>query len=172
MGQKSVVKSNPVVVMGRVGAPYGVKGWVHVQSYTQPPRNLMEYPRWLLVEGDDYRVVKPSVRWQGDHCVAKWENCETREAAAAYTNLTIGVLRSELPPLTEDDHYWADLIGLWVVTEEGHILGEVEYLFETGANDVMSVKGKKEHLIPYSKEYIVSIDLDAGLMKVRWDPEF
>jgi 16S rRNA processing protein RimM len=52
-------------------------------------------------------------------------------------------------------------------------LGRVDHLFETGANDVLVVLGERERLIPYVwGEVIRSVDLDAGLLVVDWDPDF
>ncbi|MEE9142996.1 MAG: ribosome maturation factor RimM, partial [Gammaproteobacteria bacterium] len=47
-------------------------------------------------------------------------------------------------------------------------------LMETGANDVLVVKGDdRERLVPFIRDQIVrTIDLDAGTMEVDWDPEF
>ena len=36
------------VVLGRIGAPFGVQGWVKVQSYTDPPEGIVRYARWEL----------------------------------------------------------------------------------------------------------------------------
>lgn len=84
------------------------------------------------------------------------------------------MLRSELPPLEEGEFYWTDLEGLRVETVSGKPLGVVDYLFATGANDVMVVKdGKRERLIPFVRERVVTrVDLDAGVVVVDWDPEF
>ena len=61
-----------------------------------------------------------------------------------------------------------------MVTESGEELGKVKELFATGANDVLVVSSdEKEHLIPYvDEEFIIQVDLDAGKIVVRWDPEF
>ena len=66
-----------------------------------------------------------------------------------------------------------DLEGLRVLNREGIELGTVSYLFETGANDVMVVKGDREHLIPYVPEqFIVEVDFDKGEVLVDWDADF
>ncbi len=38
--------------LGRIGAPFGVKGWLHVDSYTDPPEALLEYREWALRLGE------------------------------------------------------------------------------------------------------------------------
>jgi len=50
----------------------------------------------------------------------------------------------QLPQAAKDEYYWSDLIGLNVETNLGVQLGVVESLLETGANDVVIVKGERE----------------------------
>jgi 16S rRNA processing protein RimM len=60
-----------------------------------------------------------------------------------------------------------------VVNTQGVELGRVDHLLETGANDVLVVKGERERLIPYTPgEAVVKVDLPAGLLTVEWDPDF
>jgi 16S rRNA processing protein RimM len=60
-----------------------------------------------------------------------------------------------------------------VVTTEGVLLGRIDHLFETGANDVMVVKGDRQRLIPYLWEQVVqAVNLEDRRMVVDWDPEF
>jgi 16S rRNA processing protein RimM len=71
------------------------------------------------------------------------------------------------------EFYWADLIGLRVITVGGVDLGRIAQLFETGANDVIVVQGDRERLIPYIWQQVVrDVDLAAGEMRVDWDPDF
>jgi len=173
MGQKSRLN---VVVLGCIGAPFGIEGWVHLHSYADPPENIVSYKQWQVRGGEDQpwrpiAVIK--ARAHGKRFVALLEGCTDRDQAQRYTNAQVGVYREELPELSEG-HYWADLIGLKVINEQGIGLGIVDSLFETGANDVLVVKdGEKEHLIPYVPEqYIISVDQDTQTVKVHWDPEF
>ncbi len=164
-----------LIILGRIGAPFGIKGWVHVQSFSEDPESLLDYPIWQLSLREGFKAYKLlEGKKHGKGLIALLSSCSTRDDAALITNAEIGIERSLLPELRADEHYWADLIGLEVVTEKDEILGQVDSLFETGANDVLVVKNeKREHLIPYvPKEYILEIDLVKKKMRVRWDPEF
>lgn len=161
------------VIVGRIAGVYGVKGWVRIYSYTQPLDNILDYTPWQLYIAPDWRVVKPlDGRIHGKGVVALLEGCPDRDAAAALIGCDIAVDRAQLPEAGEDEIYWADLIGLKVVNLEGVELGLVDHLFETGANDVLVVKGERERLLPYIDAVVLSVDLAAGLMRVDWDPEF
>ena len=81
--------------------------------------------------------------------------------------------RSALPAAGEDEYYWSDLTGCRVRTTEGVELGVVERLFATGSNDVMVVQGEgRERLIPFTSAAVPSVDLDARVLVVDWDPDF
>ena len=85
----------------------------------------------------------------------------------------IRIDRSQLPPPKKGEVYWVDLEGLKVRTTEGQLLGTVDHLFATPANDVLVVKGDRERLIPYVMDtFVKSVDLEGGEMVVDWDPEF
>jgi 16S rRNA processing protein RimM len=163
------------IILGRIGAPFGVRGWVHVHSFTEPEENILNYSHWHLNLRGQWRAVEVlEIRPHGKHFIALLAGYEEREKVATLTQTEFGVPRSELPALEPGEYYWADLIGLKVVTETGVALGTISQVFETGSNDVLVVKGEeREHLIPYIPEdYILEVNLEAGVMRVSWDPEF
>ena len=108
----------------------------------------------------------------GKGIIAKLAGIDDRDVAATLINIDIAIPRDQLPELGENEFYWTDLEGIMVITIEGVELGKLDYLFETGANDVMVVKGERQRLLPYIDQVVKRVDLDAGIMEVDWDPEF
>jgi 16S rRNA processing protein RimM len=163
------------VIVGRVGAPFGVKGQVHVHSFTEPQENLIQFSEWYLnLRGAWQRMEVQSARVHGKSFVVTLEGCTDRDAAALLTHADIGIAREDLPVLPPDEYYWTELEGLEVYTDTGQCLGLIENLFETGSNDVIVVHNEQneEYLIPYIDEVVLSIDLPQNRMIVHWDPEF
>ena len=162
------------VVLGRVVGLYGVRGWVKVYSHTDPPESILGYSPWHLQLDNEWRMVNVlDARRQGKGLTALLEGWDDRDAARRLLGANIAVARSQLPDLAPDDYYWADLIGLRVVTRAGVELGRVESLMETGSNDVLVVKDDREHLIPFLLgDVILEVDLPGGLIRVDWDPDF
>lgn len=168
------------MVLGRIGAPFGVRGWVRVQSHTDPVENLLDYPVWHLErsgEWQPYRLHQGQQSGGGlsvQLCGPDGKLIEDRDQAAALAQSAVAVGRDELPALPPGEFYWADLIGLDVVTVDGMALGKVDSLMQTGANDVLVVRdGKRERLIPYVREQVVTqVDIPGGRLLVDWDPEF
>jgi 16S rRNA processing protein RimM len=164
-----------LVTLGRISGLYGVRGWVKVHSDTDPRDNIVGYAPWYLDRGRGWEVHElDGGRAHGKTVVAKLAGCEDRDAAAEWIGATIAVPRDQLDDqLDEGEFYWTDLEGLEVVTTEGVALGRIDHLFETGANDVMVVRGERERLLPYLWEQVVKeVDLDNRRMVVDWDPEF
>ena len=161
--------------LGRIGGPYGIKGWVHVQSYTSPLEKLLKYREWTLAtayqsvaEGTLYKVAES--RPQGDGLVARFEGIEDRDRAAKLQGLIIHVSRSVLPKLRQKEYYQADLIGFGVTNLEDVQLGKVSHFVETPGGDVMIVRSAagQEHWVPARKQYLAKVDLEAQQMTVDW----
>jgi 16S rRNA processing protein RimM len=163
-----------MVVMGRVTAPFGVKGWFKVYALTAQPGSLCEYPVWWLRSGGEWREMRvAAAKVQGKTLVAQLAGIENREDAAALKGFEIGVPREQLPAAASDEFYWADLIGLRVVNTQQHELGRVARIVETGANDVLVVADDAgEILIPFIAGAIREVDIAAGVIAVDWGRDY
>ena len=133
---------------------------------------VLQYQPWLL--GEDKKPVKiVDGRKQGKGLAVLLPGSESREQAATQVGTQIFVRRDQLPATDKDEYYWSDLEGLEVKTTKGELLGRVEKLMETGANDVLVIRGNREHLVPFIQgQYVTRVDLESGTIEVDWDPEF
>lgn len=156
--------------MGRIAAPYAVRGWVKIQTFTEYLDSLLDYPVWHLGKigkWQAYKVVEAKIH--SNHLVAQLDGVDDRNAAEALQGMEIAVAREELPPADEDEYYWDDLIGLEVVNLTGESLGKVATLLESGAHDIMKiVAGEQERLIPFTAPIIQNVDTEAGRIIVDW----
>jgi 16S rRNA processing protein RimM len=162
------------IIVGRIAAPYGISGWLKVVSYTQPPEQLITYTPWYLRQGDVWRTTEiVEIRHHASGLRVHLPGCEDREMAGKLTGTDIGIYREQLPAVAADEYYWNDLIGLRVVTRDDAVLGTVDHLLETGANDVLVVRGDRERLIPFVQGQVVTlVDLEKRVIRVDWDPDF
>ena len=159
--------------MGRIAAPFGIKGWVKVQPFSEDPGTLMDFESWRIGRRTEHTLY--TVEATQDHSnslVAKLAGIDDRDAAYALRGQEISVARSNLPPPEENEYYWSDLIGLTAVNREGIELGKVDSLMETGAHDVLVIKGKREHLIPFVEAFVGKVDLAAGKIEVDWGEDY
>jgi 16S rRNA processing protein RimM len=162
------------VILGRVSGAFGVKGWLKVQSYTEPRDNIVGFGVWTLIcRGAERAFDIEEGRSHGDGVVAKLRGIDDRDRASEWVGAEIAVERERLPAIAADEFYWTDLEGLEVRTTTGVVLGRVESLLATGANDVLVLGGKPERLIPFVVGPVVkSVDLEAGQIVVDWTPDY
>ncbi len=158
------------VAVGRLQGPFGVKGWVRILSFTDPPEHILTFSNWWLgggrqavahpATGDLEKVVFLSGQRHARGVVVQLQGVETPEAAQALSGLDVWVPRTDLPEPEEDMHYWADMIGSQVIENNGRLLGVVDHLFATGANDVLVIREPdgKERLLPFTREVIQTVD--------------
>lgn len=162
------------VPVGRVGGAHGIKGWVKVQSFTEPRENIAQFDSWLLdLHGAQRIVAVEQSKGQGAGIVVKLAGVDDRDAAQALAGALIAVKRSALPPCAPGEYYWTDLEGLNIRTVAGEDLGAVEYVLATGAHDVLVLAGGEARMIPFVAGKVVrEVDLDAGVVVVDWDPSY
>jgi 16S rRNA processing protein RimM len=171
------VAADDIIIVGKITGTYGVKGWVKLFSWTEPREAIGEYRPWLLRQGnrdgggEGWREVKlESARAHAKTVIAKIEQVDDRDAAQLLSGSEIGIYKSQLETLQDNEFYWRDLIGLRVLGKQGELLGEVQNLMETGANDVLVVRGEKEYLVPWVMgKSVIKVDLDRGEILVDWD---
>jgi 16S rRNA processing protein RimM len=168
------------MVVGRLGAVYGIKGWMKITSYTDIPEGIFDYSPWYIQQKGEWKEVAiEDFKRHGKGLIAKLAGVDVREEAQSMTGAEIAIYATQLPEL-EDDFYWRDLIGCAVETDKGYTLGTVSDMMETGSNDVLVVKanatdafGKKERLIPFlTEQVIINVDITARKIIVNWEPNF
>ncbi len=162
------------IFLGRVSGLFGVRGWVKIYSETSPRENILKYRSWILKQQGSERIyaVKQGKR-QGKSVVALLEGYADRTAAEALLGAEIYIQPDQLETLELGEYYWSELIGCQVVNQQQEVLGEVDHLMETGANDVLIVKQQgKEQLIPFVDPWIVEVDVENQLITVDWESGF
>tara|TARA_Y100001951_G_scaffold6188_1_gene3886 strand:- start:74 stop:610 length:537 start_codon:yes stop_codon:yes gene_type:complete len=168
------------ICLGRIGAPYGIKGWVKLISFTQPRDNLLEYKTFYVTcQGLEKQLDMDAGKPHGKGLVGHFVGYDTPEAARELTNIELYVQADALPDLSEDDYYWHELIGLRVENTAGQCLGKVSNLLETGANDVLVVDASADsiddvqRLIPWLPDnVVVKVDRTAGVIVVEWGADY
>jgi 16S rRNA processing protein RimM len=156
--------------MGVFGAPQGVRGEVRVKSLTGDPSAIGAYGP-LTDKDRGRRFVFESLRpLKGDMLVARVAGVSTRMAAKALKGVEIFARRDQLPPPSEDEFYYEDLVGLEAVNTAGSPLGRVVSLMNYGAGDVLEIAPAKRGetlLLPFTRRVAPRIDFDAGRIVIE-----
>ncbi|MCL4679971.1 MAG: ribosome maturation factor RimM [Rhodocyclaceae bacterium] len=165
-----------MIVLGRISAPFGVRGWVRLQAFGDDPQAWACMPQWWL--GADEQA--PDAAWQerplaecrphAKGFIVRFEGIEDRAAAEKLAGLYAGVPREALPATANNEFYWADLIGLDVVNQEGTRLGRVAELLRSGAHEVLDVRDEtgRQRLLPFVAAVVMKVDPAARLIRVDW----
>lgn len=155
-----------MIVIGKVGAPHGVRGEVRIIPLTDFPDRFDSLEKAYLEEEE---ITITSVKHNKQFVILKFKDMDDREAVAARNGQLLKVKRSEVAPLAEGEYYGFDIIGLEVYDEQSGHIGQVIEILKTGSNDVYVVGSKgqaQQILVPALKTVVTSIDLDAGKMTV------
>lgn len=165
------------IQLGYIQDAFGIKGWLKVFSYCRPRAQILDYKTWQLrTNSNENSYLLQQGKQHGNRIIAKLSGIDTRTQAETLAPAEIWVPTCELSQLPAGEYYWYQLTDLNVVTVDGQILGKVERLIETGANDVLVVisdPDSEEILIPYIRGDVVKeVDLDQQLMIVDWQTDF
>ena len=156
------------VLIGRIGAPHGVRGEVLIQSYAEDPQAIASYGP-LLSEDGTRRIELKVVRVTSKGIVARISGIGDRNGVEALKGLALYVERSRLPAAAEGEFYRADLIGLRAVAPDGSALGTIVAVDNYGAGDILElrIEGEPEtELIPFADAYVPAVDIAAGTVTV------
>ena len=170
--------TSELVTIGKIVAPFGVKGEVKVYPYSDFLERCYILKK-VLLEGKNFRgfkVVKKAFIHKYSW-VLHFEDCRTRDDAAALTGMMVKIPLSERIPLPEGIYYFDQIIGLKAITAEGQELGIVEDILKTGSNDVYVInpgkdgkEKRKQILIPALKTVIREINPEKGYLLVKLPP--
>lgn len=153
------------VAVGRILAPFGLKGELKVLSLTENPERFR--PKARLYAGQQ-PVTLSAVREASGHLYLKLKGFADRTSVEKFRLTLLQVPESDLPELEEGEYYRFQLIGLKVEDRDGSPLGILEEVLETGANDVYRVRTPegKDILLAHTPDVVISIDLKAKRMVV------
>lgn len=147
-----------MVRVGQVRGAFGVAGAVKVEPLTDHDERLLPGAE-LWLAGERRRVEWSRTRPEG--VVLKLTGVDDRTVAGLQVGRYLEVPAAEVKPLPDGAWYHDQLLGLRVRSASGRDLGEIVDVLERPANDVWVARaGRVEHLVPATKDAVVSVDLD------------
>ena len=153
------------IAVGRVVAPWGVKGEMKVEVMTDFPDRFSPQEE-VHIDGRPITIERS--RWHRGRVILKLATIDSAEAAQRLRGRFLEVPQSQLHPLPEDEYYQFQLLGLQVWTSEGEFLGRIAHILPTGSNDVYVVPSTHgELLIPAIEDVVKSVDLDRGRIVIE-----
>lgn len=164
--------SDNIIVIGKIGAPQGVRGEVRIIPLTDFPERFKNMKTVILDDGTSLQVE--SVRYHQQFVLLKFVGLNDRTGIESLRNKLIKIDRKDLMPLPAGHYHIFDIIGLTVYNEQEECLGKISDVLQTGSNDVYIVeqKDKQPLLIPGLKTVVLTIDIAAGKMIVKLQEEW
>ncbi|MEM9315359.1 MAG: ribosome maturation factor RimM [Pseudomonadota bacterium] len=168
--------------VGTITGAYGIKGWVKVFALTEARESIFDFSRLYLTNGKALeRTELLDGRLHGKGLIAQLRDVDSRTAAEALRGRELWADAGELPALEDGEYYWHELAGMKVWTQyEGRevLLGKVDHLLETGANDVLVLEAcagsidQRQRLLPYTPGAVIQrVRRDEARIDVDWHPE-
>lgn len=164
-----VANDDRIVTLGKIVGTFGVKGWIKVNSFTEPLSNILDYEVWQVSSACGWSAMRvEDGRETGKGIQAKLAGLDNPEDARLRIGAQIGVHRSEMPAPQAGEYYWSDLEGLEASNVEGEVLGRIDHFRTTPAGTVVVIQGRQEQWVPFVKERIVKVDIAAGRVVIDW----
>jgi 16S rRNA processing protein RimM len=163
-------RENPdasLVMVGEIVAPFGVRGQMKMRALMDDPKALLKLPavRLRFPNGNEEMQRITALQFHQGAALLTLDGVLDRNAAETLRGVQVYILREQLPKLEPDAYYDWQLVGLRVETDTGKDLGRIEKVHFYPANDVYETEVA---LIPaVDDEFILQVDLDAGVMRVR-----
>lgn len=178
------------VLLGKIVGAHGIRGEVKIYAFGDAPSDFTKYEKAFLVLRDEEKLVKiEKARIQGNLAIVKFVEIVDRNAAEDLRDAEVFVEAADLEELPEDTYYVRDLEGLCVIDDDtGEDVGVISEVIQNSAQDVYRIvlnafgesegKGEggaqddsgapKEALVPAVKEFIKSVDLEAGTIRIHF----
>jgi len=155
------------VLIGRLQRVHGVDGEIAMRVLTDFPQRI-RHGKQVFVGEDYQQMIIESVRPKAELLLLTFKGITTRDAAQELTNLEVFVEARNLPKLPEGKYYHHQILGLQVYEGE-KLLGYINEIIETGANDVFAVRLTRgdELLIPNIPEVVLAVELEEKRMLVH-----
>ena len=159
--------------VGQIVNTFGIKGELKVTPFTDDINRFDDLKKvYVKTRKDEKLYTVQSVRYHKNMVLLKLEGIENPEQAELLKNAYLEIDREDAIPLEEGQYFIVDLIGLDVYTDEEKLLGKVEDIYNTGANDIYVVKDElgKQILLPGIKDVIKVVDFDNEKIIVHLIP--
>lgn len=156
--------------VGIITSTHGVRGEVKVYPTTDDMRRFKRLKEVILDTGKEQLPMEiESVKFFKQFVILKFKGIDNINDVEKYRKSELLVTRQNAVRLAKDEYFIADLMGLTVKNEDGEDIGVIRDVMETGANDVyvIDLNDGRELLLPAIKQCVLTVDVEAGFMKIH-----
>lgn len=152
------MKSDNVIVIGKILSTHGIDGWLAIESYSYPREKINTYNTHLFIDEQQVSITIKELKMMPKKIIIKLEGYNHISESEKILGEKIYIKTSDLKTLEDGEYYWHDLEGLDMYTTKQHYIGKVDFIFNSGSNDIMAIKSNNGYLyIAFIKKNIVVI---------------
>jgi len=152
-------------IIGTVGAPFGVKGFVKVRSSSGEIDHLLKLQSVIInMDGKEREIQIEECTPAHPSVLMRFAGFTTPEAAKTLNGAHLLVSREQAAPLNIGEFYIEDLKGLQVVSESGEPIGSIIDVIEGGGGELAEIQlpGGEKQLVPFRSEFFKDVSLEKG----------
>ena len=148
------MNNQSAIIIGKVIATHGIKGWVVIQSYSYPSENICNYDTFLCIDNERRYINILELKMMPKKIIVQLQDFNDINLSESILGQNIFINASDIPVLKKGEYYWRELEGLQVYTSKNDYLGSVDFIFNNGANDILAIKHNKEYIyVPFISDY-------------------
>ncbi len=159
-----------VLQVGVITTTHGVRGEVKIFPTTDDVNRFKKLKEVILDTGREKIILEiEGVKFFKQMVILKFKGIDTLDDVAKYRQAGLYVTRSNAVKLDRDEYFIADLIGVEVYDESDQLIGVLEDVITTGANDVYTIRTTdgRELLLPAIKQCVLGVDVQGRRMKAH-----
>ncbi len=157
------MEKSAFIEAGRIVNTHGVAGEVKIEVWLDSPQFLRRCGR-VYLDGAERKIL--SAKTQKNFLIAKLQGVEDVNTAMALKGRDVYIAREDAK-LPRGGYFIQDILGASVLDEAGNEIGKLTDVLERPASNIYVVQGEQEHLIPAVPEFILSVDPEAGVIRVH-----
>lgn len=158
--------SGQYLKIGKIFSVHGIKGYVKIYPLTDEADRFYDLKHVFIKDGQEMHLLSiEDILLKDKLVLIKFDRINNRNDAEKLKDFFIYVNRTQAVKLDKDEYFIQDLIGLSAYDANNINIGMVSDVIQTGAVDVLVIKGQKEFLIPALKKNVQPL-IEQGMIKV------
>ena len=158
------------VLIGQIVNVHGIKGEVKIYPYTDDVESLAKKLKKVYLDEAMTKSYKSTCRIQKGMLLVKLSEIDTVEKAESLRKKYVYISEDDLDELEDDSYYVKDLLGSDIIdTLTNESIGKLDYVFNTGANDVYEItkSDNTKIYLPAIKQVIKKVDIKSKKIYVE-----
>ena len=156
------------IIVGQIKAAYGLQGQFKIKSFTENPEDIFLFD-YVSIGSVHQNISLKKIGSAKKDFIVSSDPSISRNQVELIIKENIFINRDMLP-VSGESFYFEDLISSNVISQNKNSIGIVISVQNYGASDLLEVQSStnnKNHLIPFTKETVVSVDIKKKLIVLK-----